>query len=48
MIHGNKYTPLATYLGGYMPEGVVIPSDCTSEESIYTSFKPALLNPDHD
>jgi len=48
MIHGNKYTPLATYLGGYMPEGVVIPSDCTTEESIYASFKPALLSPNHD
>jgi hypothetical protein len=48
MIHGNKDTPLATYLGGYMPEGGAIPSDCTSEESIYTTFKPALLNPNHD
>ena len=48
MFFGNKYSPLANYLASYMPVDVPIKSDCTSEESIYAMFKPALLSPNHD
>ena len=39
---------MATYLSSFMPVGLPISSDCSSEESIYTIFKLALLVPNHD